>query len=66
LKSRVDYTGIENKPYLVKVVVPMFPYYPVKRGTVQKYSGGLTKLFPCLKTLSDEELEDILSYDNHI
>lgn len=53
-------SGIENPPTLHRIVWSKYPIHLPKKGTLEKYRGILTKMFPCLKDLADQEIEDIV------
>lgn len=51
---------MENEPYTAKVVLSLIPHRKAKKGTVKKFRGGLVKMFPELKDLTDEELRKLV------
>ena len=60
MSEHTDFSGMENEPYTAKVVLSLIPHRKAKKGTVKKFRGGLVKMFPELKDLTDEELRKLV------
>lgn len=59
-KFVTDVTGVENPPHLLRIIYSKYPVHKPKKGTMEETKDLLTKQFPCLQDLSDEEFEDIV------